>query len=81
MHTPTIAYTRIEPSPIEAVMDAFVYGAMGMTPAEALERLDEPKDHMPPEVAEYVDDLMRWVIELHREDGYQPSHTPERLSA
>ncbi len=77
----TIDKTFIEPSPINVLKDEFVYSALEMTPAQALERLNEPKDHMPSDVAEYVDDLMRWVIELHQEGDFQPGAALERLSA
>ena len=81
MQTLTISNTVIEPSPIDLVMDEFVYSALEMTPTQALERLNEPKDHMPSDVAEYIDDLMRWVIELHQEGDCHTDPAMERLSA
>ncbi len=55
------------PAPIDVVMEKFVESALDMTPRQAVIRLCEPKDHLPREMAEYIDELMRWVIELDRE--------------
>ncbi len=54
-------------APVDVVLEQFVDRALEMTPRLAVQRLCEPKDHMPLEVAEYIDDLMRWVIQLDRE--------------
>ncbi|MDQ3855496.1 MAG: hypothetical protein M3281_03785 [Chloroflexota bacterium] len=82
MPTLTVDQTSTETLPIDVVMEAFVYSALEMTPDQALERLQEPKDHMPREVAQYIDELMQWVLELHEESGqYHASHLHPRLSA
>ena len=54
-------------APVAVVLEQFVDRALEMSPRLAVRRLCEPKDHMPLEVAEYIDDLMRWVILLDRE--------------
>jgi hypothetical protein len=59
--------TASTPAPIDVMMDTFAESALEMTPRQAVVRLCEPKDHLPREMAAYIDELMRWVIELDRD--------------
>ncbi len=67
MQALTVSEATVTPSSIDLLLDVLADNAQRMTPEQAYERLCEPKDHLPREVAEYTDDLMRWVIGLNCE--------------